>query len=300
MGREGRGPGRGLATRAPAVTGRPTVAPCSPDLEARAKPGGAASRGGAAASAVLVAAMLVLASGLSAQEAARFQVGVHLGSLSHSLLGEVSGTLLGLGGPSGLEVDSDVEAESSTMFGVRLAGRLTPALVLRLRVARASTHMRLVARTGPAGAFTGAYTFGGLGAVGVWLVDADVAWTLRPIVSPVAPYVFAGVGGSKWSITGLEDVGRLPPLFESPVHLDAVSEYLPGAVLGVGVAVGPFGRATLELEVADHVTGDPLADDDFRLGTGFTGSGRAKDLVHNVSVTVGVRVAAGLAPSPRS
>jgi len=244
--------------------------------------------------ALLVAAALCTPCHLSGQSEARFDVGLYAGSLSHSLLGLVNGTISGVGGPAGLDVDADVEAESSTLVGGQLGGRLSRALRIRLRVARATTHMRLIARTGPVGGLgPQLFTFDGLGHVVVWLADADVAWTPRRFPVPVAPYVFAGVGASRWNISGLEDVGALPPLLESPVNLGPVSTYLPGAVVGIGVELGSFGPLTAEVELADHVTGDPLADDDFRIGATFAGFGRAKDLVHNICLTAGARVALG-------
>ncbi len=109
----------------------------------------------------------------------------------------------------------------------------------------------------------------------------------------MAPYVFLGAGASNWDISGLEDIGVLPPLLESPVNLNPVNTFLPGAVVGVGLEVGSFGPLSAEVELADHVTGDPLADDDFRIGAAFAGFGRAKDLVHNFFFTAGVRVALG-------
>jgi hypothetical protein len=243
---------------------------------------------------LLAAAALCAPSRLAGQSAGHFEVGLYAGSLSHSLLGLVNGTLSGIGGPGGLDVDADVEAESSTLVGGQLGRRLSPSLRVRLRIARTTTHMRLIARTGPIGAFgPQVFKFDGLGDVVVWLADIDVAWTPRRFALPVAPYVFGGLGASNWDISGLEDVGALPPLLESPVNLSPVNSYLPGAVLGIGVALGSFGPLTAEVELADHVTGDPLADDDFRIGAAFAGFGRAKDLVHNFCLTAGARVALG-------
>jgi len=47
------------------------------------------------------------------------------------------------------------------------------------------------------------------------------------------------------------------------------------------------------LEISDQVSGNPLADDDFRLGTTFSGFGRAKDLVHSFSLSAGVLIELG-------
>lgn len=241
-----------------------------------------------------VAAALCVPSRLSGQEPGGVQVGLYAGALSHSLLGLVGGTISGIGGPGGLDVDADVEAESSTLVGGQLGAPLSAAFRVRLRVARTTTHMRLVARTGPIGSGgPQVFTFEGLGEVGVWLADVDVAWTPKRFDAPVAPYFFAGLGASHWSISGLEDVGALPPLLVSPVNLNPVHTFLPGAVVGVGLELGAFGPLTAEVELADHVTGDPLADDDFRIGAAFSGFGQAKDLVHNLFLTAGVRVALG-------
>jgi len=242
----------------------------------------------------VVAGALCAPSGLAGQSVGRFEVGLYAGSLSLSLLGLVNGTISGIGGPGGLDVDADVKAESSTLVGGELGGRVSPSLRVRLRVARTTTHMRLIARTGPLGALgPQTFTFDGLGDVVVWLADVDVAWSPRRFALPVAPYVFGGVGASSWDISGLEDVGALPPLLESPVNLSPVNSYLPGAVVGVGVELGSFGPLTAEVELADHVTGDPLADDDFHIGAEFAGFGRAKDLVHNFCLTAGVHLALG-------
>lgn len=242
----------------------------------------------------VVALLLVAACGpstLAAQSSPSYGVGLHTGSLSHSLLGLVSGTLP-MVGPNGLYVDADVEAEPSTLVGGQLERRLAPSVRLRLRLGHASTHMRLVALTQPIGS-TGTlpYTFDGLGEVAVWLGDIDISWVPWRPTSWVVPYVFGGVGLSNWDISGLEDLGSLPPLLESPVTLSPISAFLPGAVAGLGLELGAMGPLSLQLEVTDHASGDPIADDDFHIGAEFAGHGRAKDLVHNVTFTVGLRIA---------
>ncbi|HSM61182.1 MAG TPA: hypothetical protein VK849_10315 [Longimicrobiales bacterium] len=232
--------------------------------------------------------------GLRAQGAGGFQVGVRAGSLQHSRLGWVNGTLSGIGA-DGLSVDADVDAESSLHVGASLARPLSESLLLRLRVARTTTHMRLDALTTPLGGAgtqqTRQYTFDGLGDVTVWLVDVDLAWSPWSEDAPVRPYVFGGLGASHWDISGLEGLGAFPPLLESPVDVRPVSALLPGVVLGAGFAVPVASRVTLEMELSDHISGDPLADEDFRVGATFSGSGRAKNLVHNLSLTAGTRIA---------
>jgi hypothetical protein len=228
---------------------------------------------------------------LAAQSSSSYEIGLHAGSLSHSLLGLVSGTLV-MVGPNGLYVEADVEAEPSTLLGGQIERRLAPSVTVRLRLGRASTHMRLVALTQPIGGTgTQPFTFEGLGEVVVWLGDIDISWVPWRPTWWLAPYLFGGVGLSNWDISGLEDLGSLPPLLESPVTLSPISAFLPGAVAGVGLELGPMGPLTLHLEAADHATGDPIADDDFHIGAEFAGHGRAKDLVHNVTLIVGLRVA---------
>lgn len=239
----------------------------------------------------LILAAACAPSTLAAQSSPRYGVGLHTGSLSHSLLGLVSGTLP-MVGPNGLYVDADVEAEPSTLVGGQLERRIAPSARLRLRLGHASTHMRLVALTQPIGSTTTQpYTFDGLGEVAVWLADLELSWIPWRPVSWVAPYVFGGLGLSSWDISGLEDLGSLPPLLESPVTLSPISAFLPGAVAGIGLELGPMGPLSLQLEATDHASGDPIADDDFHIGAEFAGHGRAKDLVHNVTLTVGLRVA---------
>lgn len=228
---------------------------------------------------------------IAAQSSSSYGFGVHAGSLSHSLLGLVSGTLR-MVGPNGLYVDADVEAEPSTLVGGHLERGLGRSVRIRLRLAHASTHMRLVALTQPIGTGeTQPFTFDGLGEVAVWLGDIDVSWVPWRPTAWVAPYLFGGVGLASWDISGLEDLGSLPPLLESPVTLSPISALLPGAVAGVGLELGPVGPLSFQIEAADHASGDPVADDDFHIGAEFAGHGRAKDLVHNITLTVGLRVA---------
>ncbi len=239
---------------------------------------------------VLLAAVSRHPAPLAAQSPAAYEVGAHVGSLSHSLLGLVAGTLWNVG-PFGLYVEADVEAEPSTLVGGRLARDLSPSVRVRLRVAHASTHLRLVALTQliPENEVT-PYTFDGLGEVSVWLADVDFSWAPWRIAH-VTPYLFGGLGLTIWDISGLEDLTYLPPLLDRPVALNPINARLPGAVVGIGVALGALGPASIEVEVSDHASGDPIADDDFRIGAEFAGHGRAKDLVHNLSLTVGLRIA---------
>jgi len=230
---------------------------------------------------------------VAGQTAGRYELGLGVGSISHSLLGSVDGTLANVG-VSGYTIRADVEAESSTSVGAQVTRRLRPGLDLRLRVARTASHMRLVAHALPVGGGgPQTFTFDGLGAVSVWLADVDVAWTPWRGRLPVAPYVFAGAGATHWSITGLESIGALPPLLESPLDVNPVHAFLPGVVAGAGLAVGPFGPVTVAIELADHVSEDPLSDSDFHIGANFVGSGQAKDRVHSISVAASVRYALG-------
>ncbi|MCG6956011.1 MAG: hypothetical protein LJF04_08465 [Gemmatimonadetes bacterium] len=247
----------------------------------------------ATACVLLPAGALCAPSTLLGQSAGRYEIALRVGSLSHSLLGDVDGTLANVG-VSGYTILADVEAEASTSVGVQVTRRLRRTLDIRVRVARTASHMRLVAHASPVGG--GApqtFTFDGLGEVAVWVADVDVAWTPWRGPLPVAPYVFGGAGTTHWSITGLEGIGALPPLLESPLDVNPVHAFLPGVVAGAGLALGPFGPITLGVEIADHVSDDPLSDGDFNIGADFVGSGRAENLVHNVSLVGSVRFALG-------
>ncbi|MGD8318830.1 MAG: hypothetical protein PVJ02_00195 [Gemmatimonadota bacterium] len=234
-----------------------------------------------------------------AQAAKQNRVEVQAGPLSHSLLGTVGGTLPNLGA-NGYDVAARVEGESSTLLGVSAGLRLKPSLTLRARVARTTTALRLVVDATPVGgAGAQRYTFDGLGDVGIWLMDVDLAWAFWRSDGLLVPYVFGGIGASRWTLSGLEDLGALPPLLESPLSLSPITAFLPGAVAGVGVEIAVLGPVRLGIEVADHVSGDPISDDDFRIGTNFVGFGRAKDLVHNFSMTAAARIAFGTAGSER-
>jgi hypothetical protein len=242
---------------------------------------------------MLLAGILCFPLPVLGQSAGQYAVGLRVGSISHSLLGDVDGTLANVG-VSGFTIAADVEAESSTSIGAQVVRRLAPALDVRLRVERTSSHMRLLAHAEPVGGgATQIFTFGGLGAVAVWLADLNVTWTPWRGRWPVAPYVFAGAGVGHWSITGLDEIGALPPLLESPLNLSPVHAFLPGGAGGVGLTLGPFGWVTAELELADHLSEDPLSDGDFNIGANFVGSGRAKNLIQSVSFTAGLRVAVG-------
>jgi hypothetical protein len=245
------------------------------------------------ASAVLLAAVLCGSSSVAGQSPGRYEVGLRVGSISHSLLGDVDGTLANVG-VSGYTIAADVEAESSTAVGAQITRRLRPTLALRLRVERTTSHMRLLAHANPVGGGTSqTFTFNGLGDVAVWLADLDIAWTPWRGSLPLAPYLFGGAGTTHWSITGLQGIGALPPLLESPLDVSPVHAFLPGVVAGAGVALGPFGPMTVGIEAADHVSEDPLSDGDFHIGPNFVGSGRAKNLVHSLSFGASLRFALG-------
>lgn len=77
---------------------------------------------------------------------------------------------------------------------------------------------------------------------------------------------------------------------ESPVSLDPVRTTLPSVTLGGGATVALGSSWSLLLEVSDHVSANPIADDDFRIGSSFAGIGKAEDLVHSFSFSGGLRV----------
>jgi hypothetical protein len=228
-------------------------------------------------------------------EAGRVHVGLYGGQLVHSLLGVVAGTLTDVGG-TGLSVaaSADVEAEGAMLVGGVLGARLSPSLAVRVRAAQGDTHMRLAATTRPlSGPGLQLYTYGGLGQVSVRLVDVEVVWVPRPATGRLRPYVFAGLGASNWRISGLEDIGSLPPLLESPVNLRPVDPWLPSGVVGGGLALRIGGGMSVQIEASDHMSGNPFEDDDFRIGSSFAGTGAPKNLVHSMSVSTGLRVDLG-------
>jgi hypothetical protein len=240
-----------------------------------------------------VSPMGIAAQGIPTTEiTSRFQVGFFGGYLSHSLLGEVTGTLTTA--IDDVIVSMDVEAEATNLIGGLIGWRLSNAAAVRIRAARSGTHVRLIVQATPIGGFGAQrFTFGGLGDVETWLADAELSWRPFGTETIATPYVVVGVGVSQWDITGLEDLGSLPPLLETPVNLIPVNATLPAVTLAAGVSYSPTDAFTVELELTDHISGNPLADDDFRLGTSFTGFGGAKDLVHSVSLSVGLHVNLG-------
>lgn len=220
-------------------------------------------------------------------------MGASGGALTHSLLGVVTGTLTRSGG-SDLTLDVDVKAEPSAVVGGFLGWRASPSVSLRVRVAHAGTQMALSALGRPVeGPGSQAFDFGELGEVKLWLAGAELAWLPRPTVTRVRPHVFVGLGASNWEITGLEDLGSLPPLLESPINLRPVRTTLPSATVGGGITVALGGTVAVLIEVSDHISGNPFADDDFRIGSSFTGVGKAKDLVHSLSFAAGLRLDLG-------
>ena len=228
----------------------------------------------------------------TAEITSRFQVGFFGGHLSHSLLGEVTGTLTTATGD--LSVSTDVEAQATNVIGGVIGWRLSNAAAVRVRAARSGTHVRLMVLATPIGGFGAQrFTFADLGDVETWFADVELSWEPIRTETGATPYLVAGVGVSHWDITGLEDLGSLPPLLETPVNLSPVNATLPAVTLAAGVSYSPTDAFTVALELTDHISGNPLADDDFRLGTSFTGFGGAKDLVHSASISVGLHVNLG-------
>jgi hypothetical protein len=213
--------------------------------------------------------------------------------LTHSLLGVVNGTLTRASG-SDLTLDVDVKAEPSAVMGGFLGWRVSPSVSLRVRVAHAGTQMALSALGRPVeGPGSQAFDFGELGEVKLWLAGAELAWMPWATTNRTRPHLFVGLGASKWEITGLEDLGSLPPLLESPVNLRPVRTTLPSATVGGGITIALGGTVAALIEVSDHISGNPFADDDFRIGSSFTGVGKAKDLVHSLSFSAGLRLDLG-------
>ncbi len=250
--------------------------------------------------ALLIASLLTTPTALSGQDASgsstergRFRIGIYGGALTHSLLGVVNGTLT-RANASDLSLDVDVKAEPSAVVGGFLGWKVSPSVGVRVRVAHAGTQMALSALGRPLeGPGSQAFDFGELGEVKLWLAGAELAWMPWDVTTRTRPHVFVGLGASKWEITGLEDLGSLPPLLESPVNLRPVRTTLPSATVGGGITIALGGTVAALIEVSDHISGNPFADDDFRIGSSFTGVGKAKDLVHSLSVSAGLRLDLG-------
>ena len=124
----------------------------------------------------------------TAEITSRFQVGFFGGYLSHSLLGEVTGTLTTAMGD--LSVSTDVEAEATNVIGGLIGWRLSNAAAVRIRAARSGTHVRLIALATPIGG-SGAqrFTFGDLGDVETWFADAELLWEPISTETSATPYV---------------------------------------------------------------------------------------------------------------
>ncbi len=209
--------------------------------------------------------------------------------MTHSLLGVVSGTLT-RPGAGDLVLDVDVEGEPSPVLGGFVGWHPSPAVGLRASVARTTTHMAISAVASPeSGSGIQRFNFEELGEVGLWLFGVDLTWLPLPDAPGIRPHLTLGLGASNWEITGLEDVD-FPPLLESPVNLRPVRTTLPSATVGGGITVVLGGSVSALLEASDHISGNPFADDDFRIGSSFTGIGKAKDLVHSLSFSAGLRL----------
>lgn len=222
-------------------------------------------------------------------------VGGAIGQVRHSVLGVVSGILTDGGGLGlGIAVEADVEVEPTLLLGGGVGVRLAPDVALRLRVFRGDTHGRISASTVTGGGSTRqTYTFSKLGRIRVLLAAADLYWTPGPQTGRVVPFLFGGVGASRWDISGLDELGALPPLVQSPISLPPVDPWLPSGVAGGGIAVLLGEGISLRLEASDHVSGNPFEDEEFRLGSSFSGTAAPKNLVHSVSFTAGLSVGFG-------
>jgi hypothetical protein len=241
---------------------------------------------------------LVAQSGAGAQrdcEPCGWTLGGAVGQVRHSVLGVVSGTLTD-GGILGVSVgiDADLEVEPALLVGGVLEVRMAPQVALRMRISGGDTHGRITAVTAPGGGTTRqTYTFSKLGRIRVLLLDAEVYWYPWSGAGPVLPYVFGGVGASNWRISGLDDLGALPPLVESPVSLPPVDPWLPSGVVGGGVAVLLNESLSIRVEASDQVSGNPYRDEDFGIGPTFTGTAAPKDLVHSLAFSAGLYLGFG-------
>lgn len=231
----------------------------------------------------------------SAWEARAWTLGGMIGQVRHSVLGVVSGTLTDGGGLGlNLGVDADVEVEPALLVGGVLGVRLGPKAALRVRVSGGDTHGRITAVTVTGGGSTRqTLTFSRLGNIRVLLMDAEVSWYPWSGPGRIHPYAFGGVGASSWKIAGLDHLGALPPLVESPVSLPPVHPWLPSGVVGVGVAVSLGESLSIRLEASDQVSGNPYRDEDFGIGSTFTGTAAPKNLVHGLSISLGVHLGFG-------
>ncbi len=216
-----------------------------------------------------------------------------IGQLRHSVLGVVDGTLTDVGAPGvGIAVDADVEVEPTVLVGGSV--RVARDLAVRIRLSGGDTHGRISAVTVTGGGSTRqTFTFSKLGRIRVLLAAADLYWTPWPRTERIVPYVFGGVGASRWSISGLDDLGALPPLVESPISLPPVDPWLPSGVVGGGVAVLLTEVISIRFEASDQVNGNPFEDEEFKIGSSFTGTAAPKNLVHSLSFTAGLLVRLG-------
>ena len=187
-----------------------------------------------------------------------------------------------------------MEVEPTLLVGGGVELRVAPDVAVRMRLSGGDTYGRISAVTVTGGGSTRqTFTFSKLGRIRVLLAAADIYWTPGPRTGRVVPYLFGGVGASRWKITGLDDLGALPPLVESPISLAPVDPWLPSGVAGGGVAVLVSEGVSIRVEASDQVSGNPFKDEEFRIGSSFAGTAAPKNLVHSVAFTAGIRLGFG-------
>ena len=227
----------------------------------------------------------------------RYQVGL-TGSVrlqGFSRLGTVRGILAadrpdpGPAGPGERSIAAEVRAQSGLHLGAAAEWRATGALVVRLSGGRQSTTMEVAASsTRTDDTDPRFFELEDLGRLEIWTGSLGAQWRFGGRRAVVRPYVGAGVGVSHWSIQDLTHIPEIEEIVGDSVGIDPVSATLPAAELQAGVELPLSRRFRIRLHVSDHMSRNPLEDDDFRLGRNFQASGRADDWVHAVRGGVGV------------
>lgn len=210
-------------------------------------------------------------------------------------LGAVKGTLEpgrsppGPAGPGRRRIDAEIRAQAGLERSVAVEWRAAGPLVVRGSAGHLSTTMQVSARSVR---FDGGdprfFELEELGRLSVWSGSLGVQWRFGRRAPVVRPFVGAGLGVSHWSVEDLAHIPRVEEIVGDTVGIDPVTATLPAAELQAGVDLPLASRFRIRLEVSDHVSRNPLADDDFRLGSNFEAMGRADDWVHTLRGGVGV------------
>lgn len=206
-------------------------------------------------------------------------------------LGSIDGTI---------HPDTEESAASSRHLQADLRARTTPqrtfsaewtatdALVIRTAAGVQNTALQVSARTTRTdGSDPLTFELERVGEVAVWTGSLGVQWRFwRGGV--LRPYLGAGLGMSHWRFRQMENVPELEAIVGRPIGTGPVNAVLPAGELLAGADVPLGSWIRIRLEVSDHVSRNPLADQNFQMGSIFEGTGRAEDWVHTLRAGMGI------------